>query len=149
MPKSSRDFIPIKKKPNQTGQIKPIVFISHRGEDATLAENLAEEIRQAGFEVWLDKWDIRVGDSIVERINLGLEDARYLILCYSESGMLSPWMNREWMPTLARQLNGHGVKVLPIRLSGGSPPAIIADIKYADLVKDWSHGVEDLLRAMR
>ncbi len=126
-----------------------IVFISHRRQDTALAERLAEEIRQAGFQVWFDEWNIRIGDSIVERINTGLENARYLILCYSDAGVLSPWMSREWMSALARQLNGYGISVLPARLSGGEPPAILADIKYADLVQDWSRGVTDLLYAMR
>ena len=127
----------------------PFVFISHRKQDVALAEQLAEEIRQAGFQVWFDEWNIRIGDSIVERINTGLENARYLILCYSDAGVLSPWMSREWMSALARQLDGYGVRVLPARLSGGEPPAILADIKYADLVQDWGRGVADLLQAMR
>lgn len=127
---------------------RPTVFISHRGEDIALAERLARQVREAGFEVWLDKWNIRVADSIIEKINAGLEDARYLILCYSETGVLSPWISREWMAKLAQQLNGHDVKVLPVRLSGGSPPAIMADIKYADLVKDWDLGIIELLKAM-
>ncbi len=125
------------------------VFISHRGQDAALANRLAQEIQQAGFRVWLDEWDIRVGDSIVERIDAGLDDARYVVVCYSDAGVLSPWMSREWMSALARLLEGHGVKVLPVRLSGGQPPAILADIRYADLVRDWQRGVADLLRAMR
>jgi len=127
---------------------KPTVFISHRGEDIDTVERLAAQLRQAGFEVWLDKWNISVGDSIIERINAGLENARYLILCYSEAEVLSPWMSREWMAALAQQLNGYEVKVLPVRLSGGKPPAIMADIKYADLVKDWNKGMADLLSAM-
>ena len=126
-----------------------IAFISHRKQDAALAERLAEEIRQAGFQVWFDEWNIRIGDSIIERINAGLENARYLILCYSEAGVLSPWMSREWMSALARQLQGYNVRVLPVRLSGGEPPAILADIKYADLVQGWTRGVAELLRAMR
>ena len=149
MPEFSRNCVPIIKKPDKPDPDKPVVFISHRGEDAILAKKLAEEVRRAGFEVWLDEWNIRMGDSIVKRINSGLEDVRYLILCYSESGVLSPWMSREWMSALARQLNGHGINVLPVRLSGGSAPAIMADIRYADLVRDWSRGVKDLLRAMR
>jgi hypothetical protein len=127
---------------------KPAVFINHRGEDITLAERLATQLKQAGFEVWLDKWDIDIGDSIIGKINAGLESARYLILCYSEAGVLSPWMSREWMATLAQQLNGYEVKVLPVRLSGGKPPAIMADIKYADLVKNWDSGMVELLKAM-
>lgn len=128
---------------------KPAAFISHRGEDIALAERLAAQLTQAGYEVWLDKWIINVGDSIIEKINAGMENARYLILCYSEAGVSSPWMSREWMATLARQLEGYGVKILPIRLSGGKPPAIMSDIKYADLVKDWDHGMVELLKAMR
>lgn len=124
------------------------VFISHRGEDIALAERLAMEVKEAGFEVWLDKWDIRVGDSIIGKINEGLENARYLVLCYSESRELSPWMNREWMAALAQQLDGYKIKVLPVRLSGGEPPAIMADIKYADLVKDWNQGMIELLSAI-
>ena len=65
------------------------------------------------------------------------------------AGVLAPWMSREWMSALARQLDGHAVKLLPVRLSGGEPPAILADIKYADLVKDWDGGVRALLRAIR
>jgi hypothetical protein len=133
----------------QQSSAKQGVFISHRGEDIDLAERLAIQLRQAGFEVWLDKWNIGIGDSIIGKINAGLETPRYLILCYSEAGVTSPWMSREWMATLAQQLNGYEVKVLPVRLSGGKPPAIMADIKYADLVKDWEHGMQGLLKAMR
>jgi hypothetical protein len=126
----------------------PNVFISYRHSDAQEAEQLAKEIRDAGHQVWFDEWKIDVGDSIVELIDEGLEGTTYLVLCYSESGM-SPWVNREWMSVLARQLSSCGVKVLPVLLTGGQPPAILADIKYANLVKDWSKGVSDLLRAIK
>ena len=58
-------------------------------------------------------------------------------------------MSREWMSALALQLEGSGVKLLPVRLTGGEPPAILADIKYADLVSDRSRGMSQLLRAIR
>ncbi len=73
---------------------------------------------------------------------------RYLVLCYSGAGLTSEWMNVEWMSTLHRQLSGVDVKVLPVRLTGGEPPAILADIKYADLVADWDSGVDALNAAM-
>lgn len=125
------------------------LFISHRGEDANEAERLAVELRAQGHQVWLDRWDIQVGDSIVEKLNEGLEGATYLILCYSAQGVLAPWMGREWKAALARQLNGRGIKLLPARLTGGEPPAILEDIRYADLVADWNSGVAELLAAIR
>jgi len=125
------------------------LFISHRGSDLAKAKLLAEELRARGHQVWLDSWEIRVGDSIVAKMNEGLSDSFYLVLCYSAAGVLSPWMSREWMSALTRQLEGRGIKLLPIRLSGGEAPAILADYRYADLVKDWNKGVSDLLKAIR
>lgn len=125
------------------------VFISHRRSDVGEAERLADEVRNAGHKVWFDEWEIGLGDSIVERMNKGLTGAAYLVLCYSSEGVTSPWIGREWMSALARQLNGHGVKTLPVLLTGGEPPAILADLRYADLVKNWSGGVAELLRAIQ
>src|SRR6185369_3640041 len=121
------------------------IFISHRKSDDSLAEKLSIALSTAGHKVRLDEWNITLGDSIVARINEGLEGASYVLICYSSSGITSPWMGREWMSALARQLNGFGVKIIPVLLSGGEPPAILADIKYADLVKDWTNGVSDIL----
>jgi hypothetical protein len=124
------------------------VFVSHRGADAALAEQLAQEIRSVGHNVWLDTWEVTVGDQILERMNDGLTGTTYLVVCYSSAGM-APWMNIEWMSALARQLNGEGIKVLPVRLSGTQAPAILAGTKYADLITDWKHGLAELLKAIK
>lgn len=125
------------------------VFVSHRGADIAKATKLAEEIQNAGHVVWLDAWELEVGDSIVKEINKGLADAKYIVLCLSTYGVNSEWICSEWMSTLARQLNGVGVKLLPVRLTGGELPAIIADRKLVDLVSDWDKGVQKLLRSIR
>jgi hypothetical protein len=125
------------------------VFVSHRTSDVDRARKLAEAVRGAGHGVWLDEWEVNLGDSIVERMESGLAGSAYVVLCYSSSGVMSPWMSREWMSALARQLDGRGVRLLPLRLSGGEPPALLADIKYADLVADWDRGVRELLAAIR
>lgn len=125
------------------------VFLSYRSADAPQARVLAGTLRDAGHEVWFDEWRVDLGDSIVERMSAGLADTAYLVLCYSGSGVESPWMSREWMSTLARQLDGRPVRILPVRLTGGAIPAILADLKYADLVVDWDDGVRRLLTAIR
>src|SRR5215510_13789288 len=104
------------------------VFLSHRSVDSKEAERLANELRAQGHNVWIDVWNIKLGDSIVLQMDQGLAAADYVILCYSNAGVDSEWMSREWMSTLARQLEGHNVKLLPVVLSGGAPPAILADI---------------------
>nr|VFK30786.1 MAG: TIR domain-containing protein [Candidatus Kentron sp. MB]VFK34513.1 MAG: TIR domain-containing protein [Candidatus Kentron sp. MB]VFK76794.1 MAG: TIR domain-containing protein [Candidatus Kentron sp. MB] len=125
------------------------LFLSYRRPDLAQAERLALALKAAGHEVWFDEWNIRIGDSIVERMDQGLTGMSYLIFCYSAAGM-SPWINREWMSTLARQLSGHSVKILPVLLSGDADaaPAILADIKYANLTRDWERDLQELLRAI-
>ena len=120
------------------------IFVSHRSEEIYAARRLALDVQARGHEVWLDEWRINLGDSIIEKINSGLEPIQFLILCYSDTGVDSPWMSREWMSTLARQLNGANVKILPVRLTGGRPPALLEDIKYVDLSADWAAGVNQL-----
>lgn len=125
------------------------VFVSHRRDDVALAEQLALDLRASGHDVWFDEWAIDLGDSIVGRMNEGLGSAAYLVLCCSAQSMTGPWLGREWLSALARQLDGHAVRVLPVLLPGGVPPPIIADLKYADLSADWRAGVAALLRTIR
>jgi TIR domain len=124
------------------------VFVSYRSGDVSSARQLAVELRARGHAVWLDEQEISVGDSIVAKIDSGLETVEFLILCYSRSGVRSPWMSREWMSTLARQLNGLGVKILPVCFPGGEPPALLADIKYIDLSENWNVGISQLHAAL-
>ena len=125
------------------------VFISYRKNDVVLAQQLAQEIKNAAHHnVWFDEWEITIGDSIIERMGEGLEGSSYLVLCFSSSGISSNWIGREWMSTLARQLNGQNIKILPVILSGGKPPAILADLKYINLTQNWNDGIKQILLAL-
>jgi len=124
------------------------VFISHRGADQVATERLARALRKRGHKVWLDIWQIQVGDSIVGRIDSCLSEASFLLLCCSGQLSTSSWTDREWMSALARQLGGAGVRLLPVRLTGGVLPSVLADVKYADLIADWSAGAGAICKAM-
>jgi hypothetical protein len=127
----------------------PGVFVSHRSSDSAAARRLAEDLRRAGHNVWLDEWAIDIGDSIIQRMNEGLQEATYLVLCYSDANVMSPWISREWMSALARQMEGYDVRILPVMLSGKTAPAILADIYAADLRTNWDKGLELLLRSIK
>ena len=44
------------------------VFISYRSDDLQEAIRLKDSLAAAGHDVWLDVENIKVGDSIVERV---------------------------------------------------------------------------------
>lgn len=124
------------------------VFISYRSPDRPFAVEIKDELTASGHKVWLDVDNVKIGGSIVQLIDSGLFRSSYLLLCLSGAGT-SAWMDREWMSTLDRQLNGAAVKILPILLPGGQMPAIICDLRYANLAKNWKLGIKELKVAMR
>jgi TIR domain len=129
------------------GVVMARVFISHRGADQAVAERLARALRDRGHDVWIDIWKIDVGDSIVGRINAGLSEASFLLLCGSNEPF-TPWVDREWMPVLMDQLEGADVRLLPVLLTGDNLPFILKDIKYANLVLHWQEGIEAICKVL-
>lgn len=108
------------------------VFICHATEDKPSAHRIAAYMRQAGAEVWLDEWEIKVGDSIVEKVNAGLSGATHMLLLLSATSVQKPWVRREFSSTLMRQLSSNSVRVLPVLLESCEVPSILSDIRYAD-----------------
>lgn len=146
----SRGTNPAPNYGSHLGGVVAKVFVSHHKSDAEEARRLSRALLAAGHDVWFDEWEIEPGTSIVSGIDRGLVQSQYVIVCYSRDSVGSPWMNREWMSTLARQLSEHSVRILPVRLTGAlAPPALLADIRYADLVADWDRGLAELIRAIR
>ncbi len=113
---------------------KPLVhvFICHASEDKPAARQLANAMTKLGAEVWFDEWEIRVGDSIVQKINDALGKISHLIVLLSLRSVDKPWVRKEFSAALMQQLSRNSIRVLPVRIDDCEIPPIIADIKYAD-----------------
>jgi len=124
------------------------LFLCHASEDKNFVERLAEFLRGNGASVWLDRWEIKVGDSIVQKVNDGLSSATHLAVVLSSRSVNKPWVKREMSSALMRQLANNSVSVIPIVIDDCLIPAILADIKYADCRSDIDAGLKDLLEAL-
>ncbi len=71
------------------------VFLSHSFHDKDIVRALAERMRADGLRVWLDAWEIKVGDSIPVKIDEGLAQSKFLVLCMSAHSSLSDWTQLE------------------------------------------------------
>ena len=50
------------------------VFISYSSKDHDFVLLLAEKLRKDLIDVWIADWELKAGDSIVEKINQGLAE---------------------------------------------------------------------------
>jgi len=137
-------FAPIVRLMNRLGDPTHRLFICHASEDKPRARSVARSLRELGSDVWLDEWEIRVGDSIVQKINEALGSITHLIVLLSENSTKKPWVSKEWSAALMRQLSGQSISVLPVRLDDSDVPPILADLKYADCRRRLRDGVREI-----
>jgi hypothetical protein len=71
-------------------------FISHASEDnVPFARPIADRPVAAGFRIWYDEFELKVGDSLIESVDRGLLTSRYAIVVPSEQFFKKEWPRRE------------------------------------------------------
>ena len=101
------------------------VFISHASQDKPAVEALASALGERGFDVWLDKWEIRPGDDIVVAINDGLQEADAGLIVFSEHSRASRWVEAETSYLTYARIQ-EGKALIPIEAGAGAfvPPLL-------------------------
>ena len=122
-------------------------FISYSSKDSKFADRLAKDLRNLGTNIFYAKWNIKVGDSIVEKINSALSSHDLVVVILSKSSVKSQWVRKEINSTLMNQLSEKGIRILPILIESCEIPFLLSDIKYANFVSGYKEGFADLLQA--
>lgn len=99
-----------------TEQFKYDVFISHSEKDKLVVIELAKRLRESGLRVWLDDWEIKPGDSIVHKIEQGLEQSRILVLARSANISTSEWVKFESDVARFRDLSSRQRRFIPVQM---------------------------------
>jgi hypothetical protein len=71
------------------------VFVSHASEDKEIAVQLAQCLKQRRIEVWLDDWELTLGDSLRRTIEEAISQASFGIVIISPAYMRKNWPIRE------------------------------------------------------
>lgn len=90
------------------------VFISHASEDKDdIVRPLAIALKNAGLSVWYDEFELRIGDSLRQKIDRGLSKSRFGIVVLSKSFIKKGWTNYELDGIITKVVSGEQV-ILPI-----------------------------------
>jgi hypothetical protein len=124
------------------------VFLSYSHEDRPVAQKLAIDLTRAGLDVWYDSWEIRPGDSIVEKIDHGLRVHDYLVVVLTPRSVESGWVRRELNSSLMKNVSARDIKIIPALFEPCDMPSLLADISYANFTASYTRGFDDLLHAL-
>jgi hypothetical protein len=124
------------------------VFISYSHSDATFAIRLAQQLVMRNARVWIDKWELHVGDSLIARIQEAIEGASALLVVLSKASVESEWCKKELSTGLIRELEEKRVVVLPVLIDDCKIPLFLRDKLYADFRTSFDQGLNDVLESI-
>lgn len=90
------------------------VFISHASDDKDeVVRPLAEALKEGGLAVWYDEFELRIGDSLRQKIDRGLAKSRFGVVVLSKDFFRKGWPNYELDGLVTKAVGGDQV-LLPI-----------------------------------
>lgn len=125
------------------------IFISHSHKDKQFTEKLSSDLSHSGFQVWLDQWEIAVGDNIPLKLQEGISKANFVVLVLSPNSVQSLWVNKEWSSAFSNEVDLNNVIVLPVLIEQCDIPLFLKTKKYADFTSDYNAGLQELKNAIK
>lgn len=129
------------------------VFISHASEDKRdIARPLADALIARGVNVWLDEFELTLGDSLRRTIDNGLRSSRFGVVVLSPHFLEKEWPQKE-LDALVSSEQGGEKRILPIwhnlgREDIASRSPLLAD-RLAVSTKDGiDYIVEEILKVI-
>ncbi|MEL6438266.1 MAG: toll/interleukin-1 receptor domain-containing protein [Cyanobacteria bacterium J06621_8] len=115
------------------------VFLSHNAKDKPFVKRLARDLDNHGIRYWLDEAELKVGDSLIEKIRAGIDDVDFVAVILSSNSISSPWVQREIDVAMNQEISGKKVKVLPIMYEKCDLPGFLLGKLYVDFTDETNY----------
>ncbi|WP_337017674.1 toll/interleukin-1 receptor domain-containing protein [Oceanobacillus massiliensis] len=126
------------------------IFLSHNSKDKIFVRKLANDLRRKGYYVWVDEAEIKLGDSLIEKIREGIDKVQYIGVVLSENSIKSEWVKREVDIAINQEIAEKKVKVLPLMLEQVDLPGFLVGKLYADFTCEdrYSQGMNLIMERL-
>lgn len=124
------------------------IFISYSHQDHAFVDQFAAHLVRERKTVWVDRWELKPGDSLIQRIQHAVGEADALVVVLSKASVISEWCRKELSVALVRELNEKRVVVIPVLIEDCDIPVFLSDKMYADFRKDFGFGFAGVLEAV-
>jgi hypothetical protein len=124
------------------------LFISYSHADKTFVDKLATQLVAHKVNVWLDRWEMHVGESLIDKIQKAITDASSLLVILSPESVESEWCKKELNSGLIRELEERRIVVLPVLVRDCTIPLFLREKMYADFRTNFDDGLRTILEAI-
>jgi endonuclease-3 related protein len=126
------------------------VFLSHNAANKDFVRRVAMALRDHGLKPWLDVWQIRVGDALMDVLEKEITACECFVLFWSQESKTAPYV--EWERQFAARLGGK--RRICVRLDDIVPPPEQARHVWLDWLswreeQTFEETLAKLLRAVR
>jgi hypothetical protein len=128
---------------------KPDIFLSHSSRDKDAARHLATTLNFCAVDVWLDAWELQVGQSLTEEIAQAMDNSRFIAILITENYNNTVWTKTEYRRALSREQKEGRTVLLPLIIGEAKIPDFLEDKIYIDLRTDYFFGVTKLVGMVR
>jgi hypothetical protein len=138
------------------------VFISYKWEGAIQnrwTERFATDLRHAGINAILDRWEVKLGDSFTGYMTSKIAESDVILFIVTTKAVEaienaqdgSGALKFEIQLATARRIAGENVRIIPIYREGHRLPAYVKDHRYADFRNDseYQESLNSLLQDLR
>lgn len=112
------------------------IFISYNRADSAFVDKLANNLVMRRHHIWMDRWELNIGDSLIDRIQNALTESSAILVILSKNSVGSEWCKKELNSGLMRELAEKKVLVLPCIVDDCDIPLFLKDKLYADFRKN-------------
>jgi hypothetical protein len=127
----------------------PGVFLSHSSIDKNFVTRLAIDLVNRSFPVWLDSWQMGLGDQLYDHIYQAIDGSSFLVVILSQNAVKSDWVNDEMNGALAKEAEEKRKFLIPVKIDDCTVPLKARGRIYADFSRNYLEGLESLSAYLR
>jgi energy-coupling factor transporter ATP-binding protein EcfA2 len=133
------------------------VFLSYNSRDREVVEQIAERLKRAGVEPWLDRWALTPGGDWQHELGAGL-DASVTCAVFVGAHDLGAWELQEVAVAIDRAATQQGFRVFPVLLPDVAEPFDPNRLPHFLGARTWvdlrrgirdTRGLQDLINAIK
>lgn len=132
--------------------MKRKIFISYNHQDSDFATKIALELASSPeIDVFIDRWAMGIGDSILDKIESGIDDSVYLIVILSENSVQSSWVRTELKYAYYKEREMNRAFILPLVIDQCKMPILVIDKIYIDFKREgeYAQNIQKLINTIK